>query len=277
MRRFVIPAAIGAAAGGGLGLATNVMPSYWPNAPHWLLGILFWGGLCVTIVPIASILLWHLFARKRRIYGILAILVFFGGAYFALSGVVNITSERWSQLPQPDVAMCLVNAQRPALTLINLSEQIAERVKYQYGLFDLDSSNPNEPLRAMVGTFDFIQPKSLGGPQDIFDSLATGGQAPKDGDRIVGTIAVSCPKCVAGHTYWVSMILGTGGWFSLIDGDTSGQLKAPVSHDPRKPFFSSVELLPLLSSVADRKRIKIADYRTYLTSGRPISNCMNNR
>jgi hypothetical protein len=49
-------------------MTTNMLASYWPDAPHWLVGLLFWSGPALIFVPLPSWLLW-LGWKNRRTYG----------------------------------------------------------------------------------------------------------------------------------------------------------------------------------------------------------------
>jgi hypothetical protein len=68
----VIPAGLATAGGLGADLMANMLSSYWPDAPHWLVGILFWLGFCLTFIPLPFWCVLKLFRSGRTIYGICA-------------------------------------------------------------------------------------------------------------------------------------------------------------------------------------------------------------
>jgi hypothetical protein len=182
--------------------------------------------------------------------------------------------------PSSNVSLCLVNRGRPALVLVNTTDQVAATVRYSYGLFDLDSETPDIPLRILTETADFIKPRLWAGPMDIFNSMTAGGPAVKDGDRIVGSIAVSCPMCAVGHTYLVSLVLGKGGWYSPVkslNGVIGGEVVAPLRRDPHGPFFEARDFLALLATVPRSERMKIVNQRTYLVAGKTAGDCETDR
>jgi hypothetical protein len=280
MRSVSVPAYpfFATCAGAGLDLMANMAPSAFPQAPHLLFSIIFWTGAILTLVPFPTWGMWLLFTqrlgrspRAATALTALSLVAILLVGYYALGP----TLSRWSTPPGlPVVTGCLVDPKRPALVLVNSSNVVAEQIKHSYVLFDLDSSNPNEPLHIPVGMFDFIKPQEAGGPQNIFDSIV-GPSVVKDGDRIVGSIAISCPKCAIGRSYLVSITLGaTTGWFTPIEGKISGWLETPpISADPTKPFFSAVGFLPILEKVPHDKRISIVDQRTYFTRGKSLADC----
>lgn len=190
--------------------------------------------------------------------------------------VTGVTARLASLLPPPaappNVTACLVDSKRPALVLVNSSDVVAEQIMYSYALFDLDANNPNEPLHIPTAKAEFIRPHQAGGPENIFDSVV-GPPATKDGDRIVGSIAISCPRCAIGRTYLVSITLGTTGWFALVEGRKDGLLEAPIFTDPTKSFFSAAGFLPLLDKIPLDKRIRIVDQRAYYARGKTLADC----
>jgi hypothetical protein len=176
--------------------------------------------------------------------------------------------------PPNEVALCLVDKARPALVLVNTTDRVAEKVLYSFGLFDLDSDTPDIPLRVLGGTAEFIKPKLWVGPMDFFSSIVAGGPSTKDGDRIVGSIAASCPKCAPAHTYLISITLGKGGWYSLYKPTGPGEgVVAPITRDPSKPFFDARNFSVLLAAVPQNERMQIEDSRTYITRGRTVGDC----
>jgi hypothetical protein len=64
-----IPAVIGTLAGVGLDMTTNMLASYWPDAPHWLVATLFWAGPTLIVVPLPSWLLWLAWTKRNTMSG----------------------------------------------------------------------------------------------------------------------------------------------------------------------------------------------------------------
>jgi hypothetical protein len=66
---LLIPAIIGTLAGIGLDMTTNMLASYWPDAPHWLIAALFWSGPTLIFVPLPSWLLWLAWTNRNTLSG----------------------------------------------------------------------------------------------------------------------------------------------------------------------------------------------------------------
>jgi hypothetical protein len=178
--------------------------------------------------------------------------------------------------PPNDVSLCLVEHARPALVLVNTTDRVASDILYSFGLFDLDSDMPNIPLRIPTGPVNFIKPGLWAGPMDFLSSIYAGGPSVKDGDRIVGSIAVTCPTCTPAHTILLSVVLGKGGWYApyqALKGTRYEGLVAPISLDPKKPFFDARMFLAILATVPQSERLAIEDARTYIAKGRNVGDC----
>ena len=65
---LVFPAGITACAVFGIGLMTNVLQPFWPNAPHWVFAALFLSGAALTFAPLPAWLLW-LGWKNRKSFG----------------------------------------------------------------------------------------------------------------------------------------------------------------------------------------------------------------
>jgi hypothetical protein len=202
----------------------NMTSSYFPAAPHWLFGLIFWSGVILTIVPFPAWGLWTV--CRKRLSRAFSGLIVFGclGSLFLIGKLwIGPTINKWSSGPQPpNVSLCLLNENHPRLVILNRSNEPVEKIKYTPVMYDIDSPNPEEPLHVMVDTFDLIGAGGVGGPQDIFVSGTAGPSVIKLGDRLAGSIGITCPKCLEGKTYWVSINWGTGGWYAQIEGQTSG-------------------------------------------------------
>ena len=66
---LLIPAIVGTLAGIGLDMTTNMLASYWPDAPHWLIATLFWSGPTLIFVPLPSWLLWLTWTKRNTLSG----------------------------------------------------------------------------------------------------------------------------------------------------------------------------------------------------------------
>jgi hypothetical protein len=146
-----------------------------------------------------------------------------------LAGANKVTGVLSQPSNTPDVIARFVYPKSPALVLVNRSDKIARQIKWSAAIWNLDDPrtyvNPNpaqvahDPLPIPVSTFDFLRPHSSGGPQTIFNE-----QYIKPGQRLFGSISVICPECSRGHTYVVSIIWGTGGWYTEILDRRDGEL-----------------------------------------------------
>lgn len=273
-----VPPFIATLVGAGLDLTLSIAPSALPEAPRALFLTLFWAGACLTVVPFPAWLLWKLFRRivKNPNWAASLTAISIGvisGVFYLVAGP---TLNRWSVPPgPPQIGMCLVYPQDPALVLFNPSRQLAEKVSYSYALFDLNSTTPNDPLRVPSGIAAFIKAKSVSGPQNIFDSIS--GTQPKKEDRIVGSIGINCAKCSTGHTYLIDIIFGSGGWFSEVKGWHAGGVIVPRGA-PRSPsFFDAEKLMPILDNVPSSERLHIGmscqtyePYSTVKLTSRPL-------
>jgi hypothetical protein len=137
-----------------------------------------------------------------------------------------------------DVSLCFVNRQHPVFMAINISDQVVENVKFQAAMFNLNAANPNEPLHMVGRTFDLIRPKAVSGAYAVFTEILDSPPL-KEGDRVVGTVGITCPKCVTGRTFWVSLIWGQSGWFAQMNGQTSGGVLIPYAPHGSKAALSA--------------------------------------
>lgn len=210
------PAWSSACAGAGLGVMSNVMTNHWLSAPAWVLSLFFWVGLLLFLVPIPTILLWtKLYQGDRNIYRIFLVLLYWIFLFISL----RAAERRWSNPPQADLALCFLNPNNPELEVVNLSDDVsAEGGQFTARIYDIDSPSPEDPLNiAFLPTVFSLRPKVHTIPITFFPPGSI-----KSGDRIAGSIGLTCPKCKTGRTYWLSVIFGTEGWYSQIKGETDG-------------------------------------------------------
>jgi hypothetical protein len=122
----------------------------------------------------------------------------------------------------PDISLCFVGRQHPSLWALNLSDNSIENGQFGApALFDVDGPTPDDPLQITGQNFELIAPHGMSGGVDIFSNMH-GSSLPKDGNRIFGTVGIKCAKCAVGRSFYVSITWGTGGWFSQMKNDTSG-------------------------------------------------------
>jgi hypothetical protein len=143
--------------------------------------------------------------------------------------------------PQPDVTLALVYPESPAVMLVNASDAVAREIKYWAAIWNLET---RQLLPIPVASFDYIRRHEAGGPQTFFGQPNVDATL-KAGNRLAGVISVTCPNCVASHSYWVYLIWGQGGWFSKIpDGHSPSltQLLMAVPDIVANPdrFFSDI-------------------------------------
>ena len=109
----------------------------------------------------------------------------------------------------------------------------------------------HDPLPIPVSTFDFLRPHTMGGPQNIFNP-----QYVKTGDRLFGSISVTCPDCSRGHTYIVSIVWGSDGWYTEITDKQEAELIIPprFTRDLVIAYFTQLQ-----SAIPETARIPIRD------------------
>jgi len=142
----------------------------------------------------------------------------------------------------------------PSLVLENLSDEVASQIKYCFALINYDSPEPKVPLPIPIATFDFLNGKSTGGPQDVFGPVA---HRLKAEDRIYGSISVLSRGGSRGHTYWVYFVWGKGGWLSEAEEIKSGEVIVPANFSKEKldAFFQLVQSLPEQSRIPIKNQV----------------------
>jgi hypothetical protein len=172
---------------------------------------------------------------------------------------------RRSNLPTTaDVSLCFVNSAHPMLMVIDVSDQVVENAKFMPAVFNLDAINPNEPLHMLMRTFDFIRPGAVSGGYDVFTEI-NDSPAFKKGDRIVGTVGITCPTCVTGRTFWVALIWGESGWYAQLSGQKSGGFVTPFTPPGSAAPLSAAYIAQWESKVPELDRIPIRSF------GEPIA------
>jgi hypothetical protein len=96
---------------------------------------------------------------------------------------------------------------------------LADRPKYYAILADLD--NVSDFLRIPTFMGDYIRPGEFMGPNQ-FMGLDAVKSLVKPGDRIFGSVGVSCPTCLKSRNYWLYIKVGDGGWYEEQEGPSKG-------------------------------------------------------
>jgi hypothetical protein len=145
----------------------------------------------------------------------------------------------------PDVTLRFVYAKAPALLLINKSGKLAKQIRWIVKVWDLDDPT-TEPLPIKIDTVDFLRPHSTSGPQNLLGSVLV---APfmKPGHQLFGWASVVCPDCARGHTFFVYIEWGKGGWYYEIASETSGDIFIPkhlTASEVKAYFVSARSMMP---------------------------------
>ena len=151
---------------------------------------------------------------------------------------------------KPDLSMVLVYPKSFAIIFQNDSDVVLREPKYSPAIYNLDrldaSGNPT-PLPIPVFSGDWIRPRESMGPMSA-TGLPTVQPLLKDGDRLFGTIVVSCPDCVATKAYWVYAVQGLSGWYYKIPEGrivTLTGLAEAAKKVRESPDTSLLELAPI--------------------------------
>jgi hypothetical protein len=144
---------------------------------------------------------------------------------------------------QPLVGLKIVYAKNPAVSCVNESDAIARDILWEVVLWNRDTLEA-QPLPIPTQKCDWLRPHDEGGPFGI----STWFTQLKPGIHLMGTAMISCPNCVTGRTYLVSITVGEGGWFSEIDPGPGmqGKLLTPAKMQPgdeMAKFFNALEAL----------------------------------
>jgi hypothetical protein len=117
----------------------------------------------------------------------------------------------------PDLTVRLVHPQEVAIVIDNASHAgIADRPKYGVALTDVDNLGADF-LKIPTQMGDYIRPGESWGPNELMGIDAVKSVV-KHGDRIVGSVSISCPTCMKTRGYWVFIKAGDGGWYAEQEG-----------------------------------------------------------
>jgi hypothetical protein len=145
--------------------------------------------------------------------------------------------------PTPDVTLRFVSLESPLVVLVNSSPVVARNIKWGVVLWKWDAPAGSNPLQIPIASFDWIKSQGEGGPEDIFSRVAS---QLKSGDILYGSAFVDCPECPKGHSYFVHITYGRGGWFSEIMSDKAGGPYTPVNStkEGMAAFFAAIDRVP---------------------------------
>jgi len=200
--------------------------------------ILDWAVVVLPIIlAVAAIILstLSLESRRSRISWRLAVL--------ALGAIISVIAWKQQALvrqppPQPEASLLFVDPDMPALIIINDTDKVARQIIWTVALWNLDdprayspgphSPDSHEPLPIPVSKFDFLNPHQKADQETFFRSPLVAPYV-KKGDKLFGSASVRCSDCSRGHTYFVFIIFGHGGWYSEVQSEKSGGAILPRS------------------------------------------------
>jgi pimeloyl-ACP methyl ester carboxylesterase len=152
----------------------------------------------------------------------------------------------------PDVAMRFVHPMSPMLVLENASGSIAREIKKTIAIWNADDlrtyiagSSGIDPLPIPISTFDVLRPHVSSGPEAIFQPSVNQGFV-KAGNRLIGSIGVVCPTCSRGHSYFVCLTWGEGGWYAELSEQREGEVVVPkrITKANLDLYFRNIEQWP---------------------------------
>ena len=125
--------------------------------------------------------------------------------------------EKWTVTsPSPaDIALAFVYP-TDAVAIYEMnksSDTVIRDPKYAPGIWDLDSTDLNQPLPIPVQTGDYIRPKEGLGPLQFLGTPAALARN-KSGDRLFGFVIATCSNCTTSRFYWLYVRYKAGGWYS---------------------------------------------------------------
>ena len=155
----------------------------------------------------------------------------------------------------PDVTLSFVESKEPDIQLHNLSNVVAENIKWSLIIFDLDTTSRHDPLPIPASIIDFLAAKTSSLPIALF-SRPQITPLVKPGDVIFGSASVNCPRCSRGRTFWVYIKIGSGGWYSEVKSVTKGNL---VSVSPT-PYVAEL-VQDFVKTIPESGKIPIQDIK----------------
>jgi hypothetical protein len=158
----------------------------------------------------------------------------------------------------PEVSLQFILPLSPAITINNESKAVARNIKYFPLIWNLDDLGDMNPLQIPTGEFDWLKPggSSIGIP--IFQKMLDQGRI-KDGDRLVGSLSLTCPTCLTDRSYFVYIEWSKGGWYYDISEATRGRQILPPCHTSKECFEQYLSNAEDFIKEGDRIRIKDPD------------------
>lgn len=178
------------------------------------------------------------------------------------SGLGAAFSAPQAHAQQAEVTLLLVNPTNPGLLFVNDTAAEAKDLDYKIALWNADNMEDGKKLLPVPGSgFSLLQPNTALGPINLFETPEVRTWL-KPGNRIVGNIGVNCQNCTRGHTYWVLITWGEGGWFAELKDKTNGSVIAPqpwIDGNLRNHELK-VTLLAWTTDIAQPDRIAITPF-----------------
>lgn len=204
------------------------------------------GGIGVSIAIFFATYLWRNMPKWAAIIG-------FGFGIFLCIGAI-VCFVVIPSPAEPEVTARFAHPSSPMLVLDNEFAAIARDIKMVFAIWNADDlrtyvpgSSGDDPLPIRISTYDVLRPHTSSGGQGIFQNSINAGYI-KKGDKLIGSIGVVCPTCTRGHSYFVYIIWGQGGWFTEISNSKEGGATVPKRMTPNdlKAYFSSIEQIPIV-------------------------------
>jgi hypothetical protein len=158
--------------------------------------------------------------KWKLIIGIAGTFLICIGLGFSIAFVWSARPVEQPKVVPPDLTVRFVYPKEVAISIYNAANtSLADRPKYVVELVDLDNVGADY-LRIPVNMGDYLRPGEFWGPNQ-FMGIDAVKSVVKPGDRIFGSVQVSCPTCVKNRGYWVYIKSGEGGWYFEQDGPTT--------------------------------------------------------
>jgi len=100
-------------------------------------------------------------------------------------------------LIQSEIKLEFVHPSSVSYKVANISKKLAEDILVSFGIFDIDSINPQNPLPIPSRQYNYVNRLSEKGPFSLFSEFGI------EGHRYFGIIYVGCKGCRNLETYWI--------------------------------------------------------------------------
>ncbi len=130
------------------------------------------------------------------------------------------TKKARATLSRPDIDIELVKPDRFAIYIFNDSDVLLNKARWWFGIWDLDTmgNDGGAPLQIPQAHSDYIRPHEPIGPFAVISQEPVNSQV-RNGDRLFGWVAATCPDCKRTKAYYVYAVVGKGGWIAEIPQD----------------------------------------------------------